>query len=481
MKRRPRAYSFRMISTVWTSMLCLTILWLTVLTNTAGAAPGHEGEEALFTQLKSGKRMATEKNYTPAEKPTVYLTFDDGPSKLTPKVLDILRKEDVRATFFVLGEQVQERPNIAKRIVEDGHALGNHTYNHVYQELYSDFRVFWEQVQKTENILLETTGVRPRFIRAPGGTYGNFDAFYFYYLGQAGYETYDWTIDSEDARRTGMTADQIVRTVEKGPFGNEVMVLMHDGSGHDETVKALPRIIRLFKEKGYAFASLTPEVKPVQFSGGKPKWSRTETRESFDNLLAAAHEHRELWTAEDLPPDKDDALKALPSSSAAIAYAEVGQKGGPDRLNVHLGDRTLAFTKEQFRFRDGSYRVPLRPLIAAMGGTVEWNAERRTAVVRYGAITAEYDLARQELRVRRPAAEWDAEAKTRIHPFPEMELANGTLYVPLRQTLELLGDRMLSSDVPHERGTVEVQAAVYGGYRTGWIFETNRRNPLAQV
>ncbi|MFB0847463.1 polysaccharide deacetylase [Paenibacillus oleatilyticus] len=468
MKRRPQAYSFRMISTVWTAMLGLTILWLTVLTNTAGAAPGHEGEEALFAQLKSGKRLIIEKNYTPAEKPTVYLTFDDGPSKLTPKVLDILREEDVRGTFFVLGEQVQERPKIAKRIVEDGHALGNHTYNHVYRELYSDFRAFWEQVRKTENILLETTGIRPRFIRAPGGTYGNFDAFYFYYLGQAGYEIYDWSIDSEDARRPGMTADQIFRTVEKGPFGNEVIVLMHDGSGHEETVKALPRIIRLFKEKGYVFASLTSEVKPVQFSGGKPKWSRTETRESFDSLLAAVHEHRGLWAPEDIP-GKDNAPKALSGSPAAISYTEAGQREGPDRLNVHLGDRTLALTKEQFRFRDGSYRVPLRSLIAAMGGTVEWMAERRTAVVRYGAITAEYDLARQQLRVRRPAAEWDAEAKTRIHPFPEMELANGTLYVPLRQTLELLGDRMLSSAVPHGRGAAEVQAAVYGGYRIGWM------------
>ncbi|MFB6367439.1 polysaccharide deacetylase family protein [Paenibacillus elgii] len=469
MKRRPQAYYSRMISTVWwTSMLGLAILWLTVLTHTAGAAPGHEGEEALFTQLKSGKRMAIEKSYTPAEKPTVYLTFDDGPSKLTPKVLDILREENVRAAFFVLGEQVQERPNIAKRIVEDGHALGNHTYNHVYRELYSNFRAFWEQVQKTENILLETTGVRPRLVRAPGGTYGNFDAFYFYYLGQAGYEIYDWSIDSEDARRPGMTADQIVRTVEKGPFGNEVIVLIHDGSGHDETVKALPRVIRLFKEKGYVFASLAPEVKPVQFSSGKLKWSRMENRESFDNLLAAAHEHRELWAAVDIP-GKDNAPKALLGSPAASAYTEADQREGPDCLNVHLGDRTLALTKEQFRFRDGSYRVPLRPLIAAMGGTVEWNAERRTAVVRYGAITAEYDLARQELRIRRPAAEWNPEAKARILPFPEMELANGTLYVPLRQTLELLGDRVLSSDVPHERGALEVQAAVYGGYWTGWM------------
>ncbi|MCP3775860.1 polysaccharide deacetylase [Paenibacillus sp. MZ04-78.2] len=469
MKRRPQAYSYRMISTVrWTSMLGLMILWLTVLTHPAGAAPGNEGEEALFTQLKSGKRMVIEKNYTPAKKPTVYLTFDDGPSKLTPKVLDILREEDVRATFFVLGEQVQERPNIAKRIVEDGHALGNHTYNHVYRELYSDFRAFWEQVQKTENILLETTGVRPRLVRAPGGTHGNFDAFYFYYLGQAGYEIYDWTIDSEDARRPGMTANQIVRAVEKGPFGNEVIVLMHDGSGHDETVKALPRIIRLFKEKGYAFASLTPEVMPVQFSSGKLKWSRTDNRESFDNLLAAAYEHRELWAVEGIP-GKDNAPKALLGPPAASTYTEEGQREGPDRLNVLLGDRTLALTKEQFRFRDGSYRVALRPLIAAMGGTVEWNAECRTAIVRYGAITAEYDLARQELRVRRPAAGWNTEAKARILPFPEMELANGTLYVPLRQTLELLGDRVLSSDVPHERGAVEMQAAVYGGCWTGWM------------
>ncbi len=468
MKCGPQANSFPILSSVWTALLCLTILWLTVLTHTAEAAAGQGGDEALFMQLQSGQRIATEKNYTPAAKPTVYLTFDDGPSKLTPKVLDILREEDVRATFFVLGEQVQERPAIAKRIVEDGHALGNHTYNHVYRELYSDFRAFWEQVRKTENIVLETTGVRPRFIRAPGGTFGNFDAFYFYYLGEAGYEIYDWTIDSGDARRPGMTADQIVRTVEKGPFGNEVIVLLHDGSGHDETIKALPRVIRLFKEKGYAFAPLTPEVKPVQFSGGKLKWPRTASRESFANLLAAAREQRELWSAEGVPTRGNAATKP-PVSPTAITYTETGHREVPDRLNVQLGDRTLAFTKEQFRFRDGSYEVPLRRLIAAIGGTVNWNAERRTAVVRYGAITAEYDLARQELRVWRPAAGWAAEAKARIYPFPAMELVNGMLYVPLGQTLELLGDRMLPGAIAPERGTVEVQAAVYGGYRTGWM------------
>lgn len=244
------------------------ILLLLLFPGTLRAMPEENGNE-VYSTLQSGKRVAADGHYTAAGKPTVYLTFDDGPSHLTPKVLDVLKEEGVPATFFVLGEQVEARPEVAKRIAEEGHVLGNHTYNHVYREIYSDFSVFWEQLQHTERAVQEAAGVRPRLVRAPGGTFGNFDAFYFYYLEQAGYQIYDWTIDSSDARKKGVTADEIYGTVARGPFPNEAVVLMHDSAGHEETLKALPKIIRLFKEKGYAFASLTPEVKPPQFSTGR--------------------------------------------------------------------------------------------------------------------------------------------------------------------------------------------------------------------
>ena len=115
------------------------------------SAQAQEGQD-LYQKLKTGKRPQSEKTYETPEQPTVYLTFDDGPSKLTSQVLDILDKENVKATFFALGEQAQAHPELVKRIVQDGHTLGNHSYNHIYKELYSDFQTFWDQIQRSEDV-----------------------------------------------------------------------------------------------------------------------------------------------------------------------------------------------------------------------------------------------------------------------------------------------------------------------------------------
>ncbi|WP_233354745.1 polysaccharide deacetylase family protein [Paenibacillus sp. JZ16] len=100
---------------------------------------------------------------------TVYLTFDDGPSDLTLDVLDILKREGIKGTFFVLGKEAETRPEIINRIYEEGHVIGNHTYDHRYDELYGHFQDFWGQIKKTEEIIRLITGERPQLVRAPGG------------------------------------------------------------------------------------------------------------------------------------------------------------------------------------------------------------------------------------------------------------------------------------------------------------------------
>ncbi|MET1168250.1 polysaccharide deacetylase family protein, partial [Bacillus velezensis] len=124
----------------------------------------------------SGDPIPEDKNI---QDKVVYLSFDDGPGNHTREVLDILRKEKVLATFFVLGEQAERYPELIRGLVEDGHALGNHTFNHQYEKLYSDFKVFWKQIKQTEEVLERITGFRPNLVRAPGGTYGHFDQSYF--------------------------------------------------------------------------------------------------------------------------------------------------------------------------------------------------------------------------------------------------------------------------------------------------------------
>lgn len=101
-----------------------------------------------------------------SRQPIVYFTFDDGPSKLTPKVLDILKEHDVKATFFVLGEQAEAREDTVRRVAAEGHALGNHTFDHKYRKLYNSFEQFFSQVKATDEVLKRITGKSVRLLRA---------------------------------------------------------------------------------------------------------------------------------------------------------------------------------------------------------------------------------------------------------------------------------------------------------------------------
>ena len=192
----------------------------------------------------------------------VYLTFDDGPdNKNTPKILDILRDENVPATFYVLGAMVEKNPDVLKRIFNEGHAIGNHSYNHNYKELYNSPWDFIEQFQRTDESIMSQIGVRPLIIRAPGGTYGAFNQDYWDMVKSCGYVEHDWNVSSGDATPKGATASEeinnIISQINTYNFKSAI-VLMHSTAAKDETVKALPNIIHFFKERGYTFGVITP-------------------------------------------------------------------------------------------------------------------------------------------------------------------------------------------------------------------------------
>lgn len=137
----------------------------------AETQPEKAGQAAKLEQdfelLSTGKRLDPNRTYNSPEQPTVYLTFDDGPSTLTGQVLDILKQEEVKATFFVIGNKAQGESELLKRTADEGHAIGNHSFDHVYKDLYGSFSGFWEQVQKTDAIIEKATGSKPGLIRAP--------------------------------------------------------------------------------------------------------------------------------------------------------------------------------------------------------------------------------------------------------------------------------------------------------------------------
>ena len=193
----------------------------------------------------------------------VYLTFDDGPDdKNTPAILDILRDENVPATFYVVGTMVEAYPDVLKRIFNEGHAIGNHSYNHKYNELYASPWDFISQFQRTDDIIMEQIGVRPLIIRAPGGTCGAFNADYWDMVKSSGYVEHDWNVLTRDAESGGKTAAAQIANVQGQMEANgdlkSVILLMHSTSAKDATVEALPEIIHYFKDRGYTFGVVTP-------------------------------------------------------------------------------------------------------------------------------------------------------------------------------------------------------------------------------
>lgn len=190
-----------------------------------------------------------------------YLTFDDGPSKNTIKILDILKQYDAKATFFVIGNCIcEENRAILERIVEDGHAIGLHANNHVYEKFYASETSFLEDYESLYTILKSDYGIETSLFRLPGGSackylYGR-GREYVSRMQERGFSCFDWNVTGEDSVGTP-TIYSIQKNVFDRVFRYEKpIVLLHDSSIADVTVDALPGMIEKIKEKGYNFATL---------------------------------------------------------------------------------------------------------------------------------------------------------------------------------------------------------------------------------
>lgn len=187
----------------------------------------------------------------------IALTFDDGPwPKYTDKILDILKQNDVKGTFFVIGRNLQNFPDIGKRIVTDGHTIANHTWHHWYHKLSPKATAF--EIDATADLIYKTTGVRTTLFRPPGGVLSNGPARY---ASDKKYSVIMWSADSIDYKRPA--ASRLLSNVMRAskPGG---IVLMHDGGGvRDRTVEALPQMIKTFRKQGYRFVTI-PEMLELQ-------------------------------------------------------------------------------------------------------------------------------------------------------------------------------------------------------------------------
>lgn len=199
----------------------------------------------------------------------VYLTFDDGPSSNTDKILDILNEYGVKATFFVCGKERYTEEY--QRIVKEGHTLGMHSYSHKFREIYQSPETFKADMEMLHDFLYEVTGVDSRIIRFPGGSSNTIcDTAVMQELidnlSQEGLTYFDWNVSSGDAASNYISAQQIASNVLDNVerFGS-VVVLMHDSAVKDTTVEALPIIIeKILESENTVLLPITEDTTPIQ-------------------------------------------------------------------------------------------------------------------------------------------------------------------------------------------------------------------------
>ena len=235
---------------------------------------------------KAGNAKTVERRIIVAEKPvgdgkgivgggvvsdsTIYLTFDDGPSYVTPMVLDVLKEYNVKATFFLVDYSAH--PEHVKRAIEEGHTIAIHGYSHDYSIIYVNAEAGLENITKLHDKLVEDFDYATNLTRFPGGSSNTISRNYCEGVmselcplaEKAGYNYFDWNISSDDATVGGLSADTIASNVIKGlKAGRSNVVLMHDSYGKDTSAEALAAIIKYGLENGYTFAGLSSDTEPV--------------------------------------------------------------------------------------------------------------------------------------------------------------------------------------------------------------------------
>ena len=197
---------------------------------------------------------------------TMYLTFDDGPSaENTAAVLDTLKKYDIKATFFVVGENVRKHPDIARRIVEEGHTIGIHCNRHDYKEIYASVDSYLADFQEAYDTVYEVTGVEVQLFRFPGGSINAYNKDVYEEIiekmTEKGFIYFDWNGSLEDATKHN-EPERLLQNARESTLGRKkVVMLAHDIVGN--TSLCLEDLIQQFPE--YKMEPLTPEVEPIQF------------------------------------------------------------------------------------------------------------------------------------------------------------------------------------------------------------------------
>lgn len=228
------------------------------------------GQARLIARAGDGKKYRCDLRVTKRIKDVIYLTFDDGPNRYsTTKILDILKKNNVKATFFELKPAVKDF-DLTKRVIEEGHSLALHGYQHKYEIVYKSQKVYHENLDKLRNLFFQKFGVWCTVSRFPGGSSNTRSRYnpgimtkLTGKLHDWGYHYFDWNVDSCDAGGARSAADTF-RNFKNGILkGRGNVVLMHDYYKNDKTIDALDKMIQYGKKQGFTFLPITASTDEV--------------------------------------------------------------------------------------------------------------------------------------------------------------------------------------------------------------------------
>ena len=219
-------------------------------------------------QAKEEKRVKYTENWIQnvnhiysSDKKRAFLTFDDGPSNVTPMILDTLKKENVKATFLVLGKMVEQKPDMVKRMYDEGHFIANHGYSHVYDSIYSSKEAVLDEFNKCNIAVQNAIGdekYNSHLFRFPGGSsggkYADLKLQAKEFLKQNGIESVDWNALNGDAETNNLSLEFELQRLDETTKGKQsVVILMHDSPLKKVTADSLSQIIAYLRNNGYEF------------------------------------------------------------------------------------------------------------------------------------------------------------------------------------------------------------------------------------
>ncbi len=237
--------------------------------NTSTKNTGKQITENQGNNKKTDEIKVSEKDRKKYEGKEIYLTFDDGPSSNTSEILDLLAEYQVKATFFVIGKTDEQSKELYRRIVEEGHSIGMHSYSHDYKQIYKSQKAFETDFKQIKKLIYDTTGVMTDLYRFPGGsgnTVSGADmSIFIRFLGKEKVNYYDWNVASGDATGVDYSPEQLSENVLEGIADHtRSIVLLHDTDRKGNTVTSLKTLLSTLTQCDAKLLKLDNTVKPIQ-------------------------------------------------------------------------------------------------------------------------------------------------------------------------------------------------------------------------